>query len=474
MAFERRYESLNAPKIEEVLPDYFKTEYPDLIKFLTSYYETLEFDDGTGYTDIINELYDTRDLVGVDKYLFDFLMPELTEGVQIENILTDYRLKAGLLARYYRKKGSFNGMKEFFKWLLNENVEIIYTKENIFRISDPTLKNEVLYITAPSSGKVRFTTEDPIVVKRESVTHELSFITHSVTNPNLFATYDYEENSDSYSISYTFSNLDVMPNYFEINVVDYTDSVPVVIETYYDLNEFLDTRFTFAYGTEIEIEFVYYEHQIDPSSIQLSDNSILLEIDVYNDKGKQIDAQYKVNSALLQVYTYQNVTATIQDFYPVIEEDSFKVYDLELDKRVYPTDIWVNANMKEVILEDISLSNKSLSVTFNYINNSSKESRIGNKSFKYLKDDKLYQTFALLIKTGTNASKWRDMYKQFAHPAGFYFQGYTVIESFYDMKKSDTPINVAIDFIELDPYTSMIDVSSESSVTAIVDDSQLD
>ena len=57
------------------------------------------------------------------------------------------------------------------------------------------------------------------------------------------------------------------------------------------------------------------------------------------------------------------------------------------------------------------------------------ESQIGPASLKYIKNDKLYQTFALLIKVGVPLSQWRDAYKTFAHPAGFYFQGEVILES---------------------------------------------
>ena len=47
-------------------------------------------------------------------------------------------------------------------------------------------------------------------------------------------------------------------------------------------------------------------------------------------------------------------------------------------------------------------------------------SQIGPDSLKYLTNDKLYQTFALLIRVGVPISKWKDIFKLFAHPAGMY------------------------------------------------------
>ena len=51
------------------------------------------------------------------------------------------------------------------------------------------------------------------------------------------------------------------------------------------------------------------------------------------------------------------------------------------------------------------------------------DSLLGPDSLKYLTDDKLYQTFALLIRVGIPISKWREVFKLFAHPAGMYLGG---------------------------------------------------
>jgi hypothetical protein len=60
------------------------------------------------------------------------------------------------------------------------------------------------------------------------------------------------------------------------------------------------------------------------------------------------------------------------------------------------------------------------------------ESNVGFESQKFITDDKLYQTFALLIRIGIPISQWREVYKLFVHPAGMYFAGQVLIESFED------------------------------------------
>lgn len=47
-------------------------------------------------------------------------------------------------------------------------------------------------------------------------------------------------------------------------------------------------------------------------------------------------------------------------------------------------------------------------------------SQIGPDSVRYITNNELYQTFALLVRVGVPISEWRDIFKLFAHPAGMY------------------------------------------------------
>ena len=47
------------------------------------------------------------------------------------------------------------------------------------------------------------------------------------------------------------------------------------------------------------------------------------------------------------------------------------------------------------------------------------DSFIGDQSQRFLTNDKLYQTFAILIKAEKPFSEWKDTYKLFAHPSWY-------------------------------------------------------
>lgn len=50
-------------------------------------------------------------------------------------------------------------------------------------------------------------------------------------------------------------------------------------------------------------------------------------------------------------------------------------------------------------------------------------SLIGPEGQKFIQDYKLYQIYSILIKSGLSVTTWRELYKKFIHPAGWYFQG---------------------------------------------------
>ena len=61
-------------------------------------------------------------------------------------------------------------------------------------------------------------------------------------------------------------------------------------------------------------------------------------------------------------------------------------------------------------------------------------------SLKYIQDDKRYQIHSILIQSGIPLAKWKDLFKLFVHPAGWYLAGDVVIEGIYNLSASSMPI----------------------------------
>jgi len=61
------------------------------------------------------------------------------------------------------------------------------------------------------------------------------------------------------------------------------------------------------------------------------------------------------------------------------------------------------------------------------------ESEVGPSSQRYITDDKLYQTYAIQVKSELSISKWREIYKLFVHPAGMYLGAQVQLQGVVDM-----------------------------------------
>lgn len=60
------------------------------------------------------------------------------------------------------------------------------------------------------------------------------------------------------------------------------------------------------------------------------------------------------------------------------------------------------------------------------------ESQIGPESLKFIQDGALYQIFSILVKSELPSSVWREFFKEFAQPAGFYLGSEVVITGVAD------------------------------------------
>lgn len=57
------------------------------------------------------------------------------------------------------------------------------------------------------------------------------------------------------------------------------------------------------------------------------------------------------------------------------------------------------------------------------------ESIIGSESLRFIQDGALYQIYSILVKSEIPSLVWKDLYKEFVHPAGFYLGAQVVFTS---------------------------------------------
>ena len=96
-------------------------------------------------------------------------------------------------------------------------------------------------------------------------------------------------------------------------------------------------------------------------------------------------------------------------------------------------------------------------------------SKIGPESRRFLTDNKLYQTLALLIRTNIPITEWSEVYKLFVHPAGVYVGSEILIEVFNTNTIQVIQDDVGIPIREFvsNLGTGNFNISAEVSVTLL-------
>ena len=141
----RRHINLRTAKIQGILPEYFAASYPKFIALLESYYEFMD-SDGTS-TGMLTHLFSARDVNETDITLLSFIEDELLLGEAYfqgfskpdateEERETQLRAAANFSSIMFRSKGTRFAIEWFFRSFYGLDAEVIYPKENIFKIGD--------------------------------------------------------------------------------------------------------------------------------------------------------------------------------------------------------------------------------------------------------------------------------------------------------------------------------------------------
>ena len=135
----RREINLSQSKVKEVLPSYFTTDYPNLVKFLEYYYDWMDSDEAYGFNREITDLYKIRDLGSTDLSLLNNIFYEIGDVQVTADYFLNPRLAANLLASFYRIKGTLYSAEGFFRSFYGEQPEIVYPKNNLFIVGESQL-----------------------------------------------------------------------------------------------------------------------------------------------------------------------------------------------------------------------------------------------------------------------------------------------------------------------------------------------
>ena len=131
--------------VQEVLPEYFQTSYPNLIQFLEGYYKFLDAD--TNFGGAISELKTVRDLQDSTLARLDFAFDELALGIS-QSQFTFPREALRNFGNFFRVKGSLYSADGFFRAFFNEDIEVIYPKDSILKVGvDPIGPEQAFVLT---------------------------------------------------------------------------------------------------------------------------------------------------------------------------------------------------------------------------------------------------------------------------------------------------------------------------------------
>jgi hypothetical protein len=146
----RREINLRHYKVEEVLPDHIVENYPTFVKLLKAYYS---FEDQeSSPTNLLNELFLTKDITQTDIDLLSFVEDELLLGQSYFEGFPDKREAAKYSNTLYKSKGTKYSIQQFFRTFFNIDPDVVYTKKNVFNLNESEI----------GSSSQRYLTDDKL------------------------------------------------------------------------------------------------------------------------------------------------------------------------------------------------------------------------------------------------------------------------------------------------------------------------
>ena len=130
----RDYRFTDHHSVEQVLPDYFKTEYPKLIKLLEAYNQFEDSDQSPAR--LVHDVITARDITANDLSLLSFIEDELLLGQSYFEGFTNKRAAAKFSNNLYRSKGTLYSIQQFFRTFFGITPDVRYTKEDRFMVGE--------------------------------------------------------------------------------------------------------------------------------------------------------------------------------------------------------------------------------------------------------------------------------------------------------------------------------------------------
>lgn len=131
--------------VKEILPEFFRTEYPKLITLLDEYYHFEKSDDSP--SKLVDELFLSRDITQNDLDLLTFIEDELLLGQSFFEGFQDKRAASKYSNVLFRSKGTKYSIQQFFRTFFGIDPDIVYTKTQVFNVGDDIGAESQKFIT---------------------------------------------------------------------------------------------------------------------------------------------------------------------------------------------------------------------------------------------------------------------------------------------------------------------------------------
>ena len=141
----RRNLSFKRYDVKEILPEFFREEYPKLITLLDEYYHFENSEDSP--SKLVDELFVTRDITQNDIALLSFIEDELLLGQNFFEGFTDKRAASKYSNILFRSKGTKYSIQQFFRTFFGIDPDIVYTKTQVFNVGDEIGVDSQKFIT---------------------------------------------------------------------------------------------------------------------------------------------------------------------------------------------------------------------------------------------------------------------------------------------------------------------------------------
>ena len=134
----RDYRFTDHHMVDQVLPDYFKADFPKLIKLLEAYNQFEDSDQSPAR--LVHDVITARDITANDLSLLSFIEDELLLGQSYFEGFENKRAAAKFSNNLYRSKGTLYSIQQFFRTFFGVTPDVRYTKEDRFMVGETDSK----------------------------------------------------------------------------------------------------------------------------------------------------------------------------------------------------------------------------------------------------------------------------------------------------------------------------------------------